>query len=132
MTAIMRILRTIMFIAFAMIAALVYVHQQVELVKLSYVIDCKEKKLKDILDRREGLGYNIDNLESPLRLEQVLLSRKIDVAFPRKGNVVTVAKLASGARQEERLRAAGVEKKINLLGFLDFINPRAEAQARER
>ena len=121
-----------MFIAFAMIAALVYVHQQVELVKLSYVIDCKEKKLKDILDRREGLGYNIDNLESPLRLEQVLLSRKIDVAFPRKGNVVTVAKLASGARQEERLRAAGVEKKINLLGFLDFINPRAEAQARER
>jgi len=128
----MRLFKSLLFMAVATLIALVYVHQQVELVKLSYAIDCKEKKLKDMLDRRESLGYNIDNLESPGRLEKVLLSRKIDVMFPKRGDVVTMARLASGVRREERLHNAIVERKFNALGFLDFLSPRAEAQAKER
>ena len=126
----MKLLRSVLFVTFATMLALVYVHQQVELVKLSYAIDCKEKKLKDMLDRRESLGYNIDNLESPFRLEQVLMSRKIDVSFPRKGHVVNVARLAPGGRYEERLQMAGVERKSGIFGFFDFFTPRAEAQSR--
>lgn len=128
----MRLFRSIIFVALATVTALVYVHQQVELVKLSYAIECKEKKLKDMLDHRESLGYNIDNLESPFRLEQVLISRKIDVSFPKKGHIVSVAKLASRIRYEEHMRVAFNEKKFNLFGFLDFFTPRAEAQAREK
>ena len=59
-------------IGFITLVALVYVHQQIELIKLSYAIECKEKKLKEILDHNEGLGYNIENLEDPARLEQIL------------------------------------------------------------
>lgn len=128
----MRLFRTVLFVVFVTLAALIYVHQQVELVKLSYAIECKEKKLKDVLDRRESLGYNIDNLESPFRLEQVLLSRKIEVGFPRRGHIVGQAQLASGARHEDRMRAVFADKKMNFLGFLDFFNPRAEAQAKEK
>ncbi len=128
----MRFFRSILFVMFMTLAALIYVHQQVELVKLSYSIECKEKKLKDVLDHRESLGYNIDNLESPGRLEQVLLSRKIDVGFPRRGNIVGATKLASGMRNEDRMRATFADRKISFLGFLDFFSPRAEAQAKEK
>lgn len=128
----MRLLRSVIFVIAITLGALIYVHQQIELVKLSYAIECKEKKLKDVLDHRESLGYNIDNLESPGRLEQVLLSRKIDVGFPRQGHIVGMTKLASAASHEDRMGRVFADKKINFLGFLDFFNPRAEAQAREK
>ena len=128
----MRLFKSVLFVTFITLAALIYVHQQVELVKLSYAIECKEKKLKDVLDHRESLGYNIDNLESPFRLEQVLLSRNINVGFPRRGHVIGATKLASGVRYEDRMRATFADKKINFLGFLDFFSPKAEAQAKEK
>ena len=55
----MRLFKSIIPISFVTALALLYVHQQVELVKLSYAIEYKEKKVKDMLDRKGGLGYNI-------------------------------------------------------------------------
>lgn len=128
----MRVLKTFTSIAFVTAMALLYVHQQVELVKVSYSIECSERKLKDMLDQREGLGYNINNLQDPSRMEKMLLARNIDITFPRRANVVTAAGLKSHMEAEESVRAAGVEKKINLLGFFDFLSQSREAQARER
>lgn len=128
----MRLLKSLTLISIITLVALVYVHQQVELVKLSYSIEHKEKKLKDILDRKESLGYNVDNLEAPLRLEQALLSKNVEVTFPRRANVVKVARLRYNSRGEERIRSSGLENKFNLFGITEFLNPRAEAQAKER
>ena len=100
----MRLFRSIASIAVVTIAALVYVHQQVELVKLSYSIESKEKKLKDMLDHKERLDYNINNLEDPARLEKILMSKNIDVVFPGKYNVVKVVKVTTGSA-EDRLRS---------------------------
>ncbi len=127
----MRIFKFITSMAVITLISLVYVHQQVELVKLSYAIEHKEKKIKDALDRKDALSYNIENLESPARLERVLSARKVDVAYPKRGNVFRFASTAYTAKQDQ-LRHIGVEKKINILGFLDFFSSRAEAQAREK
>lgn len=127
----MRAFKTVTFIIFVTIVALVYVHQQVELVKLSYVIGCKEKKLKDMLDRNEGLGYNIENLEDPARLEQILLSKNVDIAFPRPTNIVRAVR-AKTKVAEDGLRAIGIEKSFNLFGVLEIFSPRAEAQTKDR
>ena len=127
----MRLFRSIASIAVITLVALVYVHQQVELVKLSYSIEAKEKKLKDLLDHKERLDYNINNLEDPSRLEKILISKNIDVAFPGKYNVVKVAKAADRST-EDRLRSSGIDKKFNVFGIADFLSPRAEAQAKER
>ena len=127
----MRLFRSIASIAVLTLVALVYVHQQVELVKLSYSIEAKEKKLKDMLDHKERLDYNINNLEDPSRLEKILMSKNIDVAFPGKYNVVKVAKLTDRSA-EDRLRSSGIDKKFNVFGIADFLSPRAEAQAKER
>jgi hypothetical protein len=127
----MRLFKSIAGVAVVTLVALVYVHQQVELVKLSYSIETKEKKLKVMLDRKERLDYNINDLESPSRLARVLLSKNIDVAFPGRYHVVKVAKTTSGSA-EDRLRANSIDKKFNVFGIADFLSPRAEAQARER
>lgn len=118
-------------IAVVTLTGLIYVHQQIELVKLSYSIETKEQKLKVLLDHKERLNYNIDNLEAPARLEKILMAKNIDVGFPGKYNVVKVAKTTSRSA-EDHLRASSMDKRFNPLGIVDFLSPRAEAQARER
>ena len=122
----MRAFRVTMMVATVTIMALLYVHQQVELVKLSYVIECKEKTLKDILDRNEGLGYNIDNLEAPNRLEEALLAKRVEVAFPKRGHVVQLASSKyTGNRRAYKLK---VPKKPDIFAMLDSFISKAEAQ----
>lgn len=111
--------------------ALVYVHQHIELVKLSYAIDSKEKNLEDILDRKENLEYNIEGLEAPSRLEKALLSRNIDITLPRRSQIVKVAQMPSNAKTRS-YKTIGLERKTNIFGIFQFFGLRAEAQAKER
>jgi hypothetical protein len=126
----MRFAKSIIPVILFTIASLVYVHQQVELVKLSYSIEKKEKKLNEMLDRNDQLSYNIKNLESPSRLEKILVSKKINITFPKRGHVLKMAKpvIVYGAQD---IHQVGLERKVNIFGFLDFFISKAEAQARE-
>lgn len=128
----MRPIKSLVMISSLTVVALFYVHQQVELVKLSYGIDYKEKVLKDILDRKEALGYNIANLEDPSRLENILLAKKIDISFPKKSQVFKVSKVDARSKRRESFRAATVERKGGGFGILEFLGLKAEAEARER
>lgn len=124
----MRILRAILPIAIFTAASLMYVHQQVELVKLSYNIEKKEKKLNEELDRKEQLSYNIKNLEAPSRLESALLAKNIDITFPRKGNVLKMARsYVVTDRGLSGIRSRVLEKRFNIFGFLDIFTSKAEA-----
>ena len=127
----MRLLKTVVMISCVTIVSVLYVHQQVELVKLSYSIERKERIVKDMLDRNERLDYNIDNLEAPSRLEQALVAKNINVAFPKKGNVVKVARITPRATTLERLNSRSHDRRFNALGVLDFFSQSREAQAKE-
>lgn len=125
----MRALRITLMVATVTLVALLYVHQQVELVKLSYVIECKEKTLKDIVDHNEGLGYNINNLEAPNRLEEALLAKRVEVAYPKRGHVVQLASTKyAGNRRPYALK---VSKKPDIFAIFDFLIPKAEAQVNQ-
>ncbi len=130
----MRIFKFIISIIILTLASLLYVHQQVELVKLSYAIDYKEKKLEHALDRKEALRYNIKQLEDPSRLEKILIAKKIDVSFPKKGQVVNAYILSSNTKSkiEGSVKSAGIERKTNIFKIFEFFGLRAEAQAKER
>jgi len=91
----MRLFRYVISMTIVTVAALVYVHQQIELVKLGYTIDCKEKLYKEMLDRRDIMRYNISNLESPSRLENVLLSKKVTVSYPKNAQIIILSRAAS-------------------------------------
>lgn len=128
----MKIFKLIISIAAVTGVALLYVHQQVELVKLSYAIESKEKAIKDMLDLKDSLGYNINNLEAPSRLEGILLSKNIDIAFPKRENVVKTAKAVSGIKDYGHIGNMGLERKIHLTGIFDFFGTGREAQAKEK
>lgn len=126
----MRAFRVSIIIVSATAVALLYVHQQVELVKLSYSIEIKEKALKDVLDHNEGLGYNIDNLEAPNRLEEALLAKKVEIAFPKRGHVVRLAG-SKHKRSDGRPYILKVAKRYDIFAFFDFLTPKAEAQVNQ-
>lgn len=128
----MRLIRSVLPIAILTVASLMYVHQQVELVKLSYMIEKKEKRLNEVLDRREQLSYNIKNLEAPSRLESALLAKNIDITFPRKGDVIKMSRpYIISRRGIPEIRSVALEKRFNIFGFLDFLTPKAEAHQAE-
>ena len=128
----MKLLRSILPIVIFTVASLMYVHQQVELVKLSYIIEKKEKSLNEVLDRREQLSYNIKNLEAPSRLESTLLAKNIDITFPKKGDVIMMSRAyVVNKRGLSDIRSSGLEKRFNIFGFLDFLTPKAEAHQAE-
>jgi len=127
----MRLFKYIILLSIVTLTALVYVHQQVELVKLSYEIDCKEKKLKELLDRKGILRYNISNLESPSRLEKVLLDRKVSVSYPKKGQVIRLARNPSYVPSAS-LRVSGLGERAGIFKLFDFLSGGPEAQAREK
>jgi len=127
----MRLFRYIILLGIVTLTALVYVHQQVELVKLSYEIDCKEKKLKEMLDRKGILRYNISNLESPSRLEKVLSARKVSVSYPKKGQVIRLARNTSYVPSGP-LRISGLEERAGIFKLFDFLGGRPDANAREK
>lgn len=128
----MRMFRYAVSIVVLTVACLVYVHQQVELVKLGYEIDCKDKKVKEMLDRRDILRYNISNLESPSRLESALSSRKVMVSYPKKGQVIILSKAPLYPRALPILGVSNLEQKTPIFKFIDFIAGRAQAQARAK
>lgn len=126
----MRFTKTIISVSCVTALALLYVHQQVELVKLSYTIEQREKTLKSMLDHNESLGYNIDNLEAPSRLEQVLIAKKIDVSFPKRSHVVKVARLSAPIKGISA--SPPPQKGLGIWGLFEFISPAREAQAKEK
>lgn len=112
------------------VLALVYVHQHVELVKMSYAIQYNEKRVAKLLDRNERLGYNIDNLENPSRLESVLHAQNIEIAMPKRGQIMQVAR-STGGRGSVQEEPMAVEPRSPFKLF-EFLTLRAEAQAREK
>ena len=128
----MRLFKYIILLGIVTLTALVYVHQQVELVKLSYEIDCKEKKLKEMLDRKGILRYNISNLESPSRLEKALLARKVSVSYPKRGQIIRLARNPSYKPNGQLLRVSGLEERAGIFKLFDFLGGRPEVHAREK
>lgn len=127
----MRTFKPVISIMAVMFMALAYVHQQIELVKLSYILDSKEKKLEHMLDHKEYLSYNIKELENPSRLEKVLASRNIHIAFPRKGEVVSMASAPSKPMRQGEIKTAGLKQTVYSRIF-EYLGLKAEAQAREK
>ncbi|HPM42355.1 MAG TPA: hypothetical protein PLV52_00790 [Candidatus Omnitrophota bacterium] len=126
----MRLFRKIASIGFVTMLALFYVHQHVELVKLSYTIQYNEKRVARLLDRNDRLGYNVCNLEDPSRLETILRGQKIDIVFPKRGQIVKASRAIEESQEYDSGERA-LEWKMPFRLF-EFLGLRAEAQAKEK
>ncbi len=107
--------------------ALIYVSQQTALVRISYDIKLKEKSYSELLDRNKILLYNIEQLESPARLERALLAKKMKYEVPSSESVILVS---SGPGRPNNVKAAvGIFGKIRqITASLFTLGPEAQAR----
>ena len=104
--------------------ALLYVHQQVQLLKISYEINSNEKEITRLLDQNKILIYNVTELKSPVYLDNKFLASKKNYAIPKQWQVVEVA-----APRENREPVAMVKLEKRSFGILKIFGKPREAMA---
>ena len=73
------------------IAALTYVSQEVEAVKIGYTIRKQEETKTLLLDRARALNYNISRLKAPATLEKRLSAQKISLQSPKSWQTLVIS-----------------------------------------
>jgi len=109
----MKIYRFSIFLVFVTAMALFYVHQQVQLLKISYKINANEKNITTLLDRNETLIYNVTRLKSPVYLENKFLATEKGFVIPKQWQVVKV--MAPKENQQTVVMAKGEKKSFGIL-----------------
>ncbi|MBN2097232.1 MAG: hypothetical protein JW714_02005 [Candidatus Omnitrophica bacterium] len=74
--------------------ALGYVHQQVELLKVNYSINRNKDSLLVLLDQNSALMYNVNSLQSPVYLDEVLSARSLNLEVPSRWQTIGLAEAA--------------------------------------
>jgi len=118
----MRLNRFFIFLLIITVVSLLYVQMQVEIVKLAYEGRVKETRLKDLLDDRSLLVYNINKLESVNNLGQTVLCSQQDLQFTDKSQI---ASLKLPARLNINL--ANSSRTTNFFANLFSLKSQAEA-----
>ena len=85
-------------LALGTIAALGYVSQEVEAVKIGYTIRKQEETKTLLLDRARALNYNIARLKSPSTLEKRLTAQKISLQSPKSWQTLVLS--PAGQKQD--------------------------------
>ena len=78
-------------------AALSYVYQEIEAVKVGYTIRKQEETRTQFLDRARALKYNVARLKAPVNLERRLSAQRIVLQVPKSWQTLDMA--PSGARR---------------------------------
>ena len=78
------------FLVTATLAGLLYVHVEMEAVKVGYWIRNQEQRKVQALDRGRTLKYNIASLKAPYNLEKKLLLRHIQLESPKSWNTLVL------------------------------------------
>jgi hypothetical protein len=119
----MRLNKFFTFLLLITVIGLLYVQMQVEIVKLAYEGRAKEFRLKELLDTRSLLVYNINNLESVNNLGQKFLCSQRDLQFAHETQIASL-KLASSPSIN---LAKSKKKNTGLLANLFSLKSQAEA-----
>jgi hypothetical protein len=77
-----RFFKSVSIILLCTVFALFYVHQEIEVVKTSFLINQHRHQLTLALDQYRSLVYNLSRLESPERIEDTLITNEIILCSP--------------------------------------------------
>ena len=99
-----------------------YVNQQVEVVKLSYSLRAKEKRLSDLIDYNRVLLYNNISLKAPQYLTSMIEQNELKLCLP---DTAAVAKVRVKRGQPSQLAKSNASSWKTRL--LDVFVPKAQA-----
>ena len=107
--------------------ALMYVHQEVEMVKTGFDINKNRQSLTLLLDQYKSLVYNLSRLESPGTIEDALSLNDIRLCMPAMNSAHRFG-MGNIAMSEG---SAASEKKMSFLAKLfDRFPAKAEAKGK--
>jgi hypothetical protein len=81
---------------------IIYVHQQLSLVKLSYDIEENQRLCSALLDQNRILEYNIASLKSPKKVTDILREKEMGLVVPAVCQVVRIEKETENTRIASR------------------------------
>ena len=105
--------------------SILYVHQQVEIYKTSFMINSNQKDLSFLLDQYRSLVYNLSRLESPERIEEELFVNEITLCMPKAENIRRFNRVSLEYNESE---LKTVEKVSFLASVFDRFSTKAEAK----
>ena len=117
--------RFITCLVLATIACLSYVYQEVEAVKVGYMIRKQEETKTLYLDRARALKYNIARLKAPNNLERRLLNARIVLQAPKSWQTLVIS--PSAVKQSDAARSLLSRPPL----FGKFLVGTAQAEAKE-
>jgi len=85
-----KISKFLIVLAIATAIALGYVHQQTELLKVSYEMRISEENLTELLDQKGFLLYNLIAIKAPHNLERMLLEKDVTFELPTSRQLVQI------------------------------------------
>lgn len=100
-----------------------YVAQKVNLVRLSYEIERKEKMFEEYLEEQKHLRFKVAYLKSPRRLEAMMEAAKISFQLPREIRIVKL-------RPEDLESSRNLPQSTEEDGFGSWLNWIKVAQAK--
>lgn len=108
-----------------------YTWQQIEIFKLAYQENSRNKAYKELLDRNHYLRYNLTNLKSSSYLGNKLLGDNTNFEIPRRSQMLTLAlpkENVSGSNifNQPLRTVAGDAWPISIIK--SYINKQAQAQ----
>ena len=121
----MRTTRFLLIVSIVTILSLLYVHQQLTLVKLSYRLKDNQKKYSNLLDQNKIIKYNIACLKSPKKVEDALAAENIKLVMPPVWQVVKIA----GEESSNRRLASNDSGSRTSKGLFSFLSLKGVAVA---
>ena len=115
------------FLVLITLAALTYVYEEVEAVRVGYAIRRQEEARTALLDRGRALRFSIAHLKAPHNLERKLLAQHITLASPKSWQTL----LVSGAGEPRASGRAGTLPAGRMPFVTKFFVGTAQAEARE-
>ncbi len=93
--------KTILGISVAVIFLLLYVHEQIALLQVSYSLEDKSEKLARLSEEYRNVKFELDQLKAPRLLEEKIKEMQLNITLP---NEVRVLKTQAIPLQETQLQ----------------------------
>ena len=120
-----KFVNTIMTIMLCATFALCYVHQEVSIVKTSFLVNKHRRKVSSLLGQHRSLLYNLSCLESPKSIEEALCVNEIVLCMPKRENIRHMESVnLAYSENADRLKT----KDSILARLLDRFSTKAEAK----
>lgn len=108
--------KTILGIGVLTLLLLLYVHEQIALVRVSYLMDAKSVQLNRLVEEYRQIKFEVDQLKAPRLLEEKMKNLSMTLTLPQEIHVIKTPALKLSAQDRQLSPAASLSG--NMFHFL--------------